>query len=65
MTPERKFQVKERWHECERQIQAIHAGKVVNDDPARVEGKLLGEQDAIEYELGWSISATVTSNDFG
>jgi hypothetical protein len=52
MTPERKAELKERWQECERQIQAIHAGKVVDGDPAEAEGKLLDEQDAIEYELG-------------
>ena len=52
MTPERKAELEERWQECERQIQAIHAGKVVEGDPAEAEGKLLVEQDAIEYELG-------------
>jgi hypothetical protein len=52
MTPERNDELEERWQECERQIQAIHAGKVVDGDPADVERKLLGEQDAIEYELG-------------
>ena len=52
MTPERKAELDARWQECERQIQAIHADKVVDGDPAESEGKLLEEQDAIEYELG-------------
>lgn len=52
MTPERKSQIEERRQVCERQIQAIHAGKVADGDPAEMEGKLLEEQDAIEYELG-------------
>jgi hypothetical protein len=52
MTPERKAELEKRWQECERQIQAIHAGKVVDGDAAEAEGKLLEEQDAIEYELG-------------
>lgn len=52
MTPQRKAELEKRWHECERQIQAIHAGKVVDGDPAEAEGTLLEEQDAIEYELG-------------
>ncbi len=52
MTPERKSQLEQRWQECERQIQAIHAGKVVDGDPAELERKLLDEQDAIEYEVG-------------
>jgi hypothetical protein len=52
MTPQRKGEFEERWGECERQIQAIHAGKVVDADPVEAEGQLLHEQDAIEYELG-------------
>ena len=52
MIPEHKAELEERWQECERQIQAIHAGKVVDGDPAEAEGKLLQEQDAIDYELG-------------
>ena len=52
MKTERHAELEERWQECERQIQALHAGKVVNGDPAELEGKLLEEQDAIEYELG-------------
>ena len=51
MPSERKAELEERWQECERQIQAIHAGKVVDGDPAEAEGKLLEEQNAIEYEL--------------
>jgi hypothetical protein len=30
VTPERISQLDERWQECERQLQAIHAGKVVD-----------------------------------
>jgi hypothetical protein len=52
MTPEGTAQLEERWHECERQIQAIHAGKTVDGSPAELEGELLEEQDAIEYEPG-------------
>jgi hypothetical protein len=52
MSPERKAELEKRWQECERQIQAIHAGKVVDGDPAEAEGQLLHEQDAIEFELG-------------
>ena len=52
VTPERKHVLVASWQECERQIQAIHTGKVVDGDPAEAEGKLLEEQDAIEYELG-------------
>jgi hypothetical protein len=52
VTPERKAEIENRWQECERRIQAIHAGKVVDGDSAQVEGKLLEAQDAIEYELG-------------
>jgi hypothetical protein len=52
MSPERKSQLEERGQECERQIQAIHAGKAVGGDPTKMEGTLLEEQDAIEYELG-------------
>jgi hypothetical protein len=52
MTPKRKEELEERWQECERQIEAIHAGKVVDGDPAGAEEKLLVEQDAIEFELG-------------
>ena len=52
MTPERKAEIEERWQECDRQIQMIHAGKVVDGDPAKAEGKLFEEQDVIEYELG-------------
>jgi hypothetical protein len=49
MTLERKAELEERWQECERQSQAIHAGKVVDGGPAEEEGRLLDEQDAIEY----------------
>ena len=52
MSLERKSELEERWQECEWLIQAIQAGKVVDGDPAEAEGKLLEEQDAIEYELG-------------
>ena len=38
MTPERKASLEERWQEYE---QAIHAGKVVDGDPAVLAGELL------------------------
>ena len=52
MTPERRNYLTLRWHECEKQIQEIHACRVSPDSPAELEAQLLEEQDAIEYELG-------------
>ena len=38
MTPEERDELKLRWHECERQTQPAHAGRVVTDgSPAEVE----------------------------
>jgi hypothetical protein len=47
---------------CERQIQAIHASKVVNGDPAEREGKLLEEWDAIENERGGGVFSRPMTN---
>ncbi len=52
MSTEHEATLEQRRQECERQIQALHDGKVVDDDPEEMEGALLEEQDAIEYELG-------------
>ena len=53
MTPEERNELKLRWLECEQQIQAIHAGRVVRDGgPAEVEAHLLEEQDVIDFDLG-------------
>jgi hypothetical protein len=51
MTLQRQAELEKRWQECERQIQAIHAGKVVDGDSAELEGKLLEEQDAQSITL--------------
>lgn len=51
MTPDERSLLERRWQECERQIQEIHAGKVIDGDPAATEGRLLEEQDEIEFLL--------------
>jgi hypothetical protein len=52
MTDETLEQLDARYWQLERQIQDIHDGKVVDGDPAALESDLLGQQDAIEFELG-------------
>ena len=42
----------ERYQECERIILRIHEGAVVDGDPAELEGRMLEEQDEIEFKLG-------------
>jgi hypothetical protein len=42
----------QRYWRAEDRIRAIHAGKVVNGDPAAIEAKLLEQQDEIEFLLG-------------
>ncbi|PQO47414.1 hypothetical protein [Blastopirellula marina] len=42
----------QRYQECEQIILDIHAGKVVDGDPAELEGQMLLEQDLIEGKLG-------------
>ena len=41
-----------RYWRAEDQMEAIHSGKVVDRDPALIEGKLLEVQDEIEFLLG-------------
>jgi hypothetical protein len=42
----------QRYWRAEDKIRAIHAGKVVDGDPAELEAKLLEQQDEIEFLLG-------------
>ena len=37
---------------AEDKIRAIHAGKIVNGDPAELKAKLLAQEDEIEFLLG-------------
>jgi len=41
-----------RFAEIEGELEAIAEGRVVDGDPATVEGKLLEEQERIEHDLG-------------
>ncbi len=41
-----------RFIEIEAELRELADGRVVDGDPATVEGKLLEEQDEIEFELG-------------
>jgi len=45
-------ELERRWHAAEQQIQDLHASKVVDGDPADVEGRPLEVQGALEYEIG-------------
>jgi hypothetical protein len=42
----------QRYQECEQIILAIYEGKVVDGSPAELEGRMLEEQDEIEFKLG-------------
>ena len=52
MTPERRDWLGFRWDDCEQQIQELQAKRAQSDAATDMEGWLLDEQDAIEYELG-------------
>jgi hypothetical protein len=52
MTDAERDKLDARFWELERIIQDIHAGKVVDGDPATLEGQCLQEQDRIEYLFG-------------
>jgi hypothetical protein len=41
-----------RFIEIEAELSAIAEGRVVDGDPATVEGELLDEQECIEFQLG-------------
>jgi hypothetical protein len=56
MTPERKAELEERWQKCERQLQAIHAGKVVDGGPADWKGSCSNCRMPLSMSWGWSIS---------
>ena len=43
-----------RYAEIDVELAEIHAGRVVDGDPAATEQELLAEQDAIEFQLGES-----------
>lgn len=53
MDDRRRQEIEKRWREIDREIAAIHDGKLIRGtDPATREGELLEEQDALEFELG-------------
>ena len=51
MTEDRRKEIEDRWHEIDRELDELWAGRVCCDPPAR-EAELLIEQDALEFELG-------------
>jgi hypothetical protein len=51
-SPAQRDHLRRRCYELESRIADLHAGKVIDGDPAAIEGKLLEEQDEIEYEPG-------------
>ncbi len=54
MTPKRRQEIQEQWAAIDRELAYLAEGKVIPhvEDLAGREGKLLREQDALEYELG-------------
>lgn len=54
MTERDQIQLGIRFLEIEAQLEALAVGRVVDGDPAEVEGRLLEEQDEIEFRLGES-----------
>ena len=52
MTDDERQKLEARYWELERILQEIFAGKVVEGDPAELEGTYLAEQDEIEGLLG-------------
>jgi hypothetical protein len=52
VSPADHEQLDQRYWQLERQLQDLHAGKVVRGDPTTIEGQLLEAQDEIEYLLG-------------
>jgi hypothetical protein len=51
-SPAQCERLRRRWYELEARITDLHEWKTIEGDPAEIEGKLLDEQDEIEYELG-------------
>ena len=51
MSEDRRKEIEDRWHEIDRELAELWAGRVCCDPPAR-EAELLIEQDALEFELG-------------
>ncbi len=52
MTDAERDKLEARFWELERIITDIHDGKVVDGNPAELEGRCLEEQDRIEFEFG-------------
>jgi len=52
MNDQQREALSQRYWRAEDKIRAIHAGKVVEGDPAAIESMLLEQQDEIEFLLG-------------